>query len=47
MNHNLKVYAKVYNLFNEAYCEYAGISGNSYKHPAQSRRFLIGAEYSF
>ena len=44
---NLKVYAKVYNLFNEAYCEYAGISGNSYKHPAQSRRFLIGAEYSF
>ena len=46
---NLKIFAKGYNLLNEAYCETAGLddTGNSYKYPAQSRRFLIGAEYSF
>ena len=44
---NLKIFAKAYNLFNEAYCEYAGVSNGSYNRPAQSRRFLIGAEYSF
>lgn len=44
---NLKVFAKAYNLFNEAYCEYAGQDNGSYDRPAQSRRFLIGAEYSF
>ena len=45
--HNLKVFAKGYNLFNESYAEYAGIYNGSYDYPAQSRRFLIGAEYSF
>lgn len=44
---NLKVFAKGYNLFNEAYCEQAGVDGGEYSTPAQSRRFLIGAEYSF
>ena len=45
---NLKVFAKAYNLLNEAYCESAGhYNGNTYNKPAQSRRFLIGAEYSF
>ena len=44
---NLKIFAKGYNLFNESYAEYAGIYNGSYDYPAQSRRFLIGAEYSF
>lgn len=44
---DLSFYAKGYNLFNKAYAESAGVSGASYKYPAQSRRFIIGAEYSF
>ena len=44
----LSFYAKGYNLFNEAYAERGRIDSNgSYRYPAQSRRFLIGAEYSF
>lgn len=45
---DLSFYAKGYNLFNEAYAERGYTDGNgSYRYPAQSRRFLIGAEYSF
>ena len=41
------VFAKGYNLFNKAYAERAGVTGNRYDYPAQSRRFIVGAEYSF
>lgn len=42
------VFAKGYNLFNKAYAEHAGATNNSYyDYPAQSRRFIVGAEYSF
>lgn len=44
---DLSFYAKGYNLFNKAYAESAGVSGASYSYPAQGRRFIIGAEYSF
>ena len=44
---DLSFYAKGYNLFNEAYAEQAGVSGGSYRYPAQSRRFIVGAEYKF
>ena len=44
---DLKVFGKVYNLLNEAYAEKGGLYNGSYDYPAQSRRFLIGAEYSF
>ena len=44
---DLGFYAKCYNLLNESYAEQGGISGNSYKYPAQSRRFIVGAEYKF
>lgn len=44
---DLSFYAKGYNLFNKAYAESAGVSGASYRYPAQGRRFIIGAEYSF
>ena len=44
---DLSFYAKGYNLFNEAYAEQAGVSGGSYMYPAQSRRFIVGAEYKF
>ena len=44
---NLSFYAKGYNLFNEAYADYAGASNGSYNTPAQSRRFIVGAEYKF
>lgn len=46
---DLKIFAKGYNLLNEAYAEQAGVylAYNTYDYPAQSRRFLIGAEYSF
>lgn len=44
---DLSFYAKGYNLFNKAYAEYAGIYNGSYDRPAQSRRFIVGAEYSF
>ena len=41
------VYFKAYNLFNEAYTDYVGSYDGSYNSPAQSRRFIIGAEYTF
>lgn len=44
---DLLFYAKGYNLFNKAYTESAGATNGSYNYPAQSRRFIIGAEYSF
>ena len=44
---NLSIYAKGYNLFNEAYTDYVGTTNGSYNSPAQSRRFIIGAEYKF
>ena len=44
---NLSFYAKGYNLFNEAYAEFAGTTNGSYNYPAQSRRFIVGAEYKF
>ena len=44
---DLSVYAKAYNIFNEAYAEHAGTTNGSYNYPAQSRRFIVGAEYKF
>ena len=44
---DLSFYAKGYNLFNEAYAEFGGHDGHSYNYPAQSRRFIVGAEYKF
>ncbi len=44
---NLSIYAKAYNLFNEAYTDYVGTLNGAYTNPAQSRRFIIGAEYTF
>ena len=44
---DLSFYAKGYNLFNEAYAEQAGTTNGSYEYPAQSRRFIVGAEYKF
>ena len=44
---DLSIYAKGYNLFNEAYAEYSGTKNGSYNYPAQSRRFIVGAEYKF
>jgi outer membrane receptor protein involved in Fe transport len=44
---DLSFYAKGYNLFNEAYAEFAGTTNGSYDYPAQSRRFIVGAEYKF
>lgn len=44
---DLSFYAKGYNLFNRAYAESAGVSSATYKYPAQGRRFIIGAEYTF
>ena len=44
---NLSIYAKAYNLTNEAYTDYVGTLDGSYTSPAQSRRFIIGAEYKF
>lgn len=41
------IFAKGYNLFNKAYAERAGVTGGRYDYPAQSRRFIVGAEYSF
>lgn len=41
------IFAKGYNLFNKAYTERAGIYNGRYDYPAQSRRFIVGAEYSF
>ena len=47
---DLSFYAKGYNLFNEAYAEQAGTGyygSGLYEYPAQSRRFIVGAEYKF
>lgn len=44
---DLYFYAKGYNLFNKAYAESAGVNGGTYTYPAQGRRFIIGAEYTF
>lgn len=44
---DLSFYAKGYNLFNKAYAESAGVNGGTYIYPAQGRRFIIGAEYTF
>lgn len=41
------IFAKGYNLFNKAYAERANVVGGHYDYPAQSRRFIVGAEYSF
>ena len=47
LTEDLNFYAKGYNLFNEAYAEFAGVTNGSYDRPAQSRRFIVGAEYKF
>lgn len=44
---DLSFYAKGYNIFNKAYAESAGVNGGTYTYPAQGRRFIIGAEYTF
>lgn len=44
---DFSIYAKAYNLFNEAYTDYVGSYDGTYNSPAQSRRFIIGAEYTF
>lgn len=47
---DLTIYAKGYNLTNEGYAEFAGVDvygDSSYSYPAQSRRFIVGAEYKF
>lgn len=44
---DFSIYAKAYNLFNEAYTDYVYATNGSYNSPAQSRRFIIGAEYTF
>ena len=44
---DLSFYAKGYNLFNEAYADFSGTTNGAYDHPAQSRRFIVGAEYKF
>lgn len=45
---DLSFYAKGYNLTNESYAEIGGHNDNgSYNYPAQSRRFIVGAEYKF
>lgn len=44
---DLSFYAKGYNLLNKAYAESAGINAGTYLYPAQGRRFIIGAEYTF
>ena len=45
---DLSLYAKGYNIFNESYAETAGVNYlGTYDYPAQSRRFIVGAEYKF
>ncbi len=44
---DLSIYAKAYNILNEAYTDYVGATNGSYNSPAQSRRFIIGAENTF
>ena len=44
---NWSIFAKGYNLTNEAYADCGGVDKGSYNYPAQARRFMVGAEYSF
>ena len=44
---DFSMYFKAYNIFNEAYTDYVGSINGSYTSPAQSRHFIIGAEYKF
>lgn len=44
---DLSFYAKGYNLLNKSYAESAGAVNYAYSYPAQGRRFIIGAEYTF
>lgn len=44
---DFSLYVKAYNIFNEAYTDYVNATNGSYNSPAQSRRFIIGAEYKF
>lgn len=46
-NDAVTLFAKGYNLFNEAYAEHGGATNGSYNYPAQARRFIAGVEYSF
>lgn len=46
-NDAVTIFAKGYNLFNEAYAEHGGATNGSYNYPAQVRRFIAGVEYSF
>lgn len=46
-NDAVTIFAKGYNLFNEAYAEHGGATNGSYNYPAQARRFIAGVEYSF
>lgn len=46
-NDAVTIFAKGYNLFNEAYAEHGGATNGSYNYPAQARRFTAGVEYSF
>ena len=41
------IFAKGYNLLNKAYADCASATNGHYDYPAQSRRFIVGAEYSF
>lgn len=44
---DFSIFVKAYNLTNEAYTDYVNAINGSYNNPAQSRRFIIGAEYTF
>lgn len=44
---NWSIFAKGYNLTNEAYADCGGYEDGRYNYPAQARRFMVGAEYSF
>lgn len=44
---NWSIFAKGYNLTNEAYADCGGVDKGNYNYPAQARRFMVGAEYSF
>lgn len=44
---DFSLYVKAYNITNEAYTDYVFATNGSYNNPAQSRRFIIGAEYTF
>ena len=46
-NKDLSFYAKGFNIFNESYADFHGTTNGSYDYPAQSRRFIVGAEYKF